>query len=296
MPGPGGGARGGGFGGGSRGGGFGGGFGHRPYNHFYRPMFWGFRPFGFGYGGGCLGGLFGIMFMPFIIFAIGGTLIFNALGSLFTVAKGGNITYDEPKMQDFANVQYAKEFGDSSAYEDNLLIVFLANEEHDGYYTIAWIGDNVKNEINEMFGNQYTAFGIEMLQNVPNYYEYSISKNLASAIDGMADRISALNLTSSFEEASDRSNMTNAHLSNLSSLEINAETVNTALLDFTERTDIPVVIVVEDMEEIFDKSLSGSDIVMVVVAVGIIGVGIYLIVKRIKARKQGDRQQTEENK
>ena len=299
MPGPGGGARGGGFGGGSRGGGFSGGyggFGGGPYNHFYRPMFWGFRPFGFGYGGGCLGGLFGIMFMPLIIFSLAGMLLFNALGSIFTVAKGGNITYNEPKIQNFANMQYAKEFGDSSAYEDNLLIVFLANEKRDGYYTIAWIGDNVKNEINSMFGNQYTAFGIEMLQNVPDYYEHSISKNLAAAVDGMADRIVELNLGSSFIQPSDRTNITESHLSNLSSLEINQETVNIALLDFTKQTDIPVVIVVEDMEQIFDKTLSGNDIVMVVVAVGIIGVGIYLIVKRVKIRKQTNKEGNEENR
>jgi uncharacterized membrane protein len=164
MPGPGGGSRGGGFGGGSfggggpRGGGFGGGsfggggFGHGPHgyhhhHHYHRPFFGFYRPYGYGYGGGgCLGGLLGVLMMPIIILIVATSLIFGVFGSFFRVAKGGNVTYNEPELQSFANQQYAKEFSSSTAYEDNLLIVFLVNDERDGYYTIAWIGDNVASE------------------------------------------------------------------------------------------------------------------------------------------------------
>ncbi len=297
MPGPGGGSRGGGFGGGSHGGGFGGGrpggfgggFGHgphhRPHYHFHRPMFWGFRPYGYGYGGGCLGGLFGILLMPIIILIVAASLIMSVFGSFFRVAKGGEIRYDEPELQEFANVQYAKEFGDSSAYEDNILIVFLTNEERDGYYTIAWVGDNITNSINYMFGDEYTEFGVEMLSNVPDYYEYSLSKNLAATVQGMAERIERLG-TSSFIGKSDQTNMTESHLTNLSSLSLNDETVNSALLDFTERTDIPIVIVVEDMDSVFDKTISGSDIVVLVIGLGIGAFAIYMIVKAVKNRKK----------
>lgn len=297
MPGPGGGSRGGGFGGGSRGGGFGGGgyrpggfgggFGHGPH-HYYRPrpMFWGFhRPYGYGYGGGCLGGLLGILMMPIIILIVAASLIMSVFGSFFRVAKGGEIKYNEPNMQEFANVQYAKEFSDSSAYEDNILIVFLANDERDGYYTIAWVGDNIANDINYMFGNEYTEFGVEMLANIPDYYEYSLSKNLAAAVDGMADRIESLGINS-FIGKSDQSNMTSSHLTNLSSLSLNNETINSALLDFTERTDIPIVIVVEDMDSVFDKTISGGDIVVLIIAVGIGAFAVYMIVKAVKNRKK----------
>jgi hypothetical protein len=98
MPGPGGGARGGGFGGGgSRGGGFGGGFGggsrpgghyHRPGGFYHRPRFgYGFPFFGFrrpyfGYGGGgCLGGMMGLLFLPVLILLICGSLVLNVIGS-----------------------------------------------------------------------------------------------------------------------------------------------------------------------------------------------------------------------
>lgn len=318
MPGPGGGSRGGGFGGGSRGGGFGGGshggfggprpggFGHgpyhRPHHHYHhRPMFWGFgRPYGFGYGygGGCLGGMLGILMLPIIILLFAAMMLTSVFGSFFRVFQGGEIGYNESEMQTFANVQYAKEFANSSAYEDNILIVFLVNEERDGYNTIAWVGDNVANEINMMFGNQFTEFGTQMLANIPDYYEYSISKNLASVVDGMADKIELLG-GDSFENKSNQTVMVESHLTNLSNLNINADTVNTALLDFTERTDIPIVIVVEDLEEVFDKTISAGDIVTVIIAVAIGGFGIYIGIKAVKDfknKKKDDPEAEQERK
>ena len=296
MPGPGGGSRGGGFGGGGFGGGRpggfgGGGFGHRPYHrphyHYHSPFFFR-RPYGYGYGygGGCLGGLLGILMMPIIILIIAASLILSVFGSFFRVAQGGQISYDEPELQKFANAQYAKEFNDSSAYEDNILIVFLVNEEYDGYYTIAWVGDNITTDINHMFGNQYTEFGYEMLANVPEYYEYSLSQNLASVTRGMADRIEAIS-KDSFIEKTDHSNMTASHLTNLSSIQLNNNTVNSALTEFTERTDIPIVIVVEDVDEVFDKTISVGDVIVLIIAVGIGAYAVYMIVKAIKNRKNG---------
>ena len=318
MPGPGGGSRGGGFGGGSRGGGFGGGshggfggprpggFGHgpyhRPHHHYhYRPMFWGFgRPYGFGYGygGGCLGGLLGVLMMPLIILLFAGIMLTSVFGSFFRVFQGGEIGYNESEMQRFANVQYAKEFADSSAYEDNILILFLVNEECDGYNTIAWVGDNVATDINMMFGNQYTEFGTQMLANVPDYYEYSLSKNLATVVKRMADKIELLG-GDSFEDASNQTVMVESHLTNLSNLTLNADTVNNALLDFTERTDIPIVIVVEDLEAVFDKTISAGDIVTVIIAVAIGGFGIYVGIKAVKDfknKKKDDPEAEQERK
>ena len=294
MPGPGGGGHGGGFGGGSRGGGFGGsfngsgGFGYRPFP-FYRPMFWGFRPYG--YGGGCLGGFLGIFIMPIIILATSSILLMNVLGSFSRVIQGGEIGYNEADMQRYASAQYANEFGDSSAYEDNILIVFLVNDEYDGYNTIAWIGDNITSEINMMFGNEYTAFGIEMMQNIPDYYEYSISKNLSTVVDSMAKRIDTLGINS-FENASNKSNIIKSHLTNLSDIEINEETVNDALIDFTEKTDIPIVLLVEDIDEVFERRISAIDITTVVIAIGLGGLGIYMLMRGIKSYKKNKEEKT----
>lgn len=307
MPGPGGGARGGGFGGGSRGGGFGGGprpggfgggprpggFGghhhhhhhHRPYGFGYFPFFGFRRPyFGYHHGGGCLGGMMGLIFIPIIVIIILITLFTNIFGmvgsSITNVSNGGQIKYDERTMQEYADLQYAAEFSDTKNYEDNILIVFLVDEEREGYYTIAWVGDEVPDDIYSMFGNEYTEFGYEMKGKIASYYENSLSKNLASVVGGMTDRIVNQGLKSSDGENS----AYKSHLTNNSSLSMNDETVNHALEEFTSETNIPIVITVEDMEEVFPKSVRSSDVFVTIFTVALGAAAIYFIYRAVKEK------------
>ena len=310
MPGPGGGARGGGFGGGSRGGGFGGGrpggfsSGHRPggfghHHHHYRPYhgfgffpFFGFRRPYYGYGGGCLGGMLGMMFIPIIILLVAISLLFNVFGSvgssISNIANGGQIAYNESKMQDYADKQYAIEFRNAKEYEDNILVVFLIDEEREGYYTIAWVGDNLDNDIYSMFGNEYTEFGRAMKGNIATNYENSLSKNLAVMVNEMTDEVVNLNLNSSFVKNHGSPGDYVSHVTNNSSLDLNSNTINDALTEFTKETDIPFVIVVEDMEEVFHKTVRSYDVFTVILAVGLSGVAIYLIYRAVKDKKEDE--------
>lgn len=242
----------------------------------------------------------GMMLMPVIILLIAGSLIFNVIGSvgssISNVVNGGQILYDEPQMEDYANRQYAAEFKDAKDYEDNILIVFLADESYEGYYTIAWVGDNIANDINYMFGNEYTEFGQEMTGNINSYFEHSLSKNLASVVDGMTDEIINLGLKSSFIEENGSPAGYVSHVTNNSSLSVNEETINRALTDFTEETDIPIVIVIDDIDNVFDKTIDGADIFTVILAVIISGVAIYLIVKAFKNKDDRGGETEEERK
>lgn len=304
MPGPGGGSRGGGFGGGSRGGGFGGGGHHGGFGggHYggprgprgpfgpRRPFFgggWFHRPYGYGYGGGCLGGLLGMLMLPILLVLVVVMIFMGSVGTALTnVANGGSVNYNEAKFQDYANKQYAAEFGSSSAYEDNLLIIFLTNEERDGYYCIAWIGDNIRSEISNMFGDDTTRFGQAMLSSVnEDYYEYSLSSNFATVMETMTGHINNLNLSSPFRSTSDHSSMVESHLTNKTSLSVSALTVDNALKAFTAETNIPAVIVIDEMETVFGKSLSISDIFVLLVLIAVIVLVIYLIVQAVKKKK-----------
>ena len=297
MPGPGGGSRGGGFGGGSRGGGFGGGPGggfggphhHGPHGYWgpRRPYYGGWyrRPY-YG-GGGCLGGLLGILVLPIVLILMVAVMLISIVGSAVSnVANGGSIYYDETVLQQYADDQYAAEFSSYSNYENNLLIVFLANEEADGYYVIAWVGDNIHNEINYMFGDETTTFG-RVVQGSINreYYAYSLDSNLANVMDQMGNRIDNLGLASSFRTQKESTNPPSSHLTNHSSLSLTEETVNDSLASFTEKTGIPTVIVVDTMENVFGKTIPVGDIITVIVLLAILGVAIYLIVRTLKNRK-----------
>lgn len=313
MAGPGGGSRGGGFGGGSRGGGFGGGHGggfgggsrgggfggpyHRGprfgYGYYRRPRFFGFGPRYYGYGGGgCLGGLLGALMAPIILLLVVGVMMFGIVGSaLANVANGGIISYDERTFQDYANTEYYKAFGNSGATEDNILIVVLTNEETDGYYCIAWVGDNVQDKITLMFGDETTAFGQSMIASVPDMYAYSLDANLALVMNTMSEKIENLGLLSSFKKEYSHESSPESHLVNYTDLALTEETVNDALVSFTETTGIPAVIVVEDMEEVFGKTLPMGDVVILVVLAVLAVVAIVSIVRTVKNRskfKQGN--------
>ncbi|MBE6538872.1 MAG: hypothetical protein E7671_05365 [Ruminococcaceae bacterium] len=301
MPGPGGGSRGGGFGGGSRGG-FGGGFGHGGFGHGgFRGPGMGMGPGGFhhrpfhhrrgmygggfyGGGGGCLGGLLGMIMLPVILILF---VVMGLVSSFSTVANGGAVQYNEKTFQDYANTQYAYEFSGSAAYEDNLLIVFLTNEEADGYYTIAWIGDNVHDTIKNKFGNEYTEFGRMMTSSINSeYYAYSLSSNLATAMNSMTDSVVGEGLESSFYTEHDSSGDIEPHLTNYSNITINEETVEKALRNFTDATEIPVVIVVDTMENVFGKTIPVVDIIVVVVLIVIAAGAVYAIVRTVRKKKK----------
>lgn len=310
MPGPGGGSRGGGFGGGSRGGGFsggsrgggfgggsrGGGFGYGPRG----PMFYGGygRRRYYGGGGGCLGGLIGALMAPIILLMLAVVLLFSFVGSAVSnVANGGIVIYSEEAFQKYANEQYMKEFSTSGEPdEDNLLIVFLTNEEADEYYVIAWVGDNLRTEINLLFGDEYTAFGRAVHQSInAEYHAYSLSANLAAVMATMTDEVNRLNLSSSFINEPDNNNMVESHLTNHSPLAMNAETVDTALKTFTEETGISAVIVVDTMENVFGKNIPLSDILLILGFVALIVVAIVMIVRGVKKRKNGGNGQNGQN-
>lgn len=297
MPGPGGGSHGGGFGGGSHGGGGGphGGYGGGPRNGprpapHHRPHYRGgmFRRPYYGRGRGCLGSFFGMLLLPIALILIVVVFFFSFVGSAFTnVSSGGDVKYDEATFQEYANNQYAAEFGSSSAYEDNLLIVFLTNEEADGYYTIAWVGDNIQTDINNMFGNESTAFGAAVTSSVNStYYGYSLGSNLVSVMETMTDEVTELGLDSSFRTETDHSAMTSSHITNYTDLTVSEETVNSALTTFTEQTGIPTVIVLDTMENVFDKTISTSSVIIVVIMIVLLVVAICLIICAFRKRKE----------
>ena len=301
MPGPGGGSRGGGgtrggFGGSSGGhggghrGGYGGGYGHRGgyYGYGYRPYRRGF----YGGGSGCLGGFLAMLILPIILIAFATLMVFSTLSSAFAnVSRGGVSTYSEMKLQDYADAQYAAEFGAvKENYEDHILLVFLVeDEEYYDYSFIAWPGNNIKPQIRDMFGNEQTQFGraIERSGINAENYKYSLDSGIASVIFEMQSHILNLRLDSSFSTPSTGTKVT-SHLNNKTSIDLTDVTVNNALAEFTEKTGISVVVIVEDIEDVFPKKLEFADIFTVVLAVALIVVAIVLIVKSIKKKKNGD--------
>ncbi len=290
MPGPGGGSRGGGFGGGgSRGGGFGGGGsnggGGRGYHGggyygggFYR------RPYGFG--GGFFGGILGIILLPIIAIVLCLILlIVNLYTTISVVAQGGQIVYDETVFQDYAMAQWDKHFTDTKSYEDNVLLTFLTFEDYNQYYCIAFVGDNVKSSVNEMFGDEYTEFGRAVTSSIGENYKYSLDSNIAMVMDKMTEEVDDLGLTSPFNEESGGT-FVKSKMTNYTALPLTEKTVNDSLARFTDATGIPAVVVVDTAENVFGKTMPVTNIIISVITLAvIIGCTIFIILK-VKRKKQ----------
>lgn len=299
MAGPGGGARGGGFsgGGGRSGGGFSGGGGfrgghsgaHHHHHHHHHGGFWFFGPRRYyGYGGGCLGGLAGLILAPIIMIAFAVILFATTAGSAFSsIANGGSVIYDEMKFQDYANDVYYSEFGAYDGVEDNILIVFLVDDEAVEFSCIAWVGDNIKTDVNYMFGAEDTEFGDAVLSSInQSTYKYSLSQNLAAVMEKMTEEVEALGLSTPFKNPIEKTNVRQSYINNKSPLSINESTVNAPLAEFTEKTSIPVVITVDTMENVFGKTVMTSDLLFVILSIGLLVLGIFLIIKSIRDAKR----------
>ncbi len=305
MAGPGGGSRGGGggrgFGGGSfGGGGFGGGGrgfggGGRGFRGPHHHGGWFFGPRYHYYGGGCLGGMLGLFITPviLILFAVGMLLstFGSALGSLST---GGAITYDENALQDYANEQYWTEFGSEADSEDELLLVFLVeDEEYYEYAYIAWCGDHIDNRINSMFGAEGTKFGNAIANSAinSNSYKYSLDSGIAQVVDTMQGHIDALGLDSSFSCDSKESTY-RSHLINKTSIDMTEDTVNRALEDFTAATGISVAVVVEDAEDVLPRDF---DYLSVFMALLFLVIAAVMIVRAVKGRDNKKKEDENDN-
>ena len=278
MAGPGGGGHSGGGGrGGFSGGGFSGGHHHVPvgggwHHHSRRHI---------RVGGGCCGSIFSGAITLLI-------LVLWIFGAVFSDG------YDEEKFQDFANSQYEAEFGRSSAYEDNLLITVLVNEDYYNYYYIAWVGDHIDYEINCLMGNNDTALGQAMENSISSSsYKYSLDSDLAHVMQTMTRKVQELRLESSFTCAENHGGI-RSHVTNLANIELTESTINGALEEFTDATGIPVVIVVEDMTDVFGGGESpvqgvaanfGGIMLMAVLGIGAVAV-IIVAVKFVRRRNQ----------
>lgn len=289
MPGPGGGGR---SGGGGRGGSFGGGGRHggghpggpRPHGGGFH-WHWGPRRY-YGAGGGCLGNMLGMVIVViFVIFFLISAL-FGNVGVSYVDGSGD--TYDENKLQDYADGQYRQLF-DDTAYEDNLLLLFVADEGCEDFYYIAWVGDHIHSDINAMLGDNDTELGQAMLSGIGEYYEYSLDSDLARVISAMQTEITGLQLESSFTCGENR--VPAMGLVNRTDLPLTADTVEDALAAFVDATGISTIVVVADMEDVFGSSVSGSSsgisVAGIAVVVAIVVIIVVVMVNKVRGKDDG---------
>lgn len=299
MPGPGGGGRGGGGfsgGGGSRGGGYRGGGYHGGPRGPRRRRRWGWG-FGWGpgffwgpgyYAGGLFGAIMGIMLLPVILVVIAAFILFAAIGGAVGAASSdGVIRYEEKDFQDYANSQYSEAFGSSTAYEDNILLVFVTTKDADGLAYIAWVGDHINLQINNAFdANNNSAFQRAIASNLSSQdYWYTLGSGIARTVNSMTQAVASLGAPS-FENGNAVCNDTahvqvSSYLVNKTDFSVPEATVNEALEAFTAETEIPIVVVVDNAESVFGVDYSAK-IVGIVICVVLVVIALLLVAAGVR--------------
>lgn len=228
-----------------------------------------------------------MLFLPIIvIFLIVGMLTISLTSTLNTVAQGGLVNYDYDTLESYALERYAEEFGNTSAYEDNILIVVVTAENNYDFDWYGCVGWHVDSEISNMFGTNQTTLGGAMLSNVNQQsYKNSLTRDLSNVIATMETAVINKQLDSSFTCNEVRGEYS-SHITNKTDLNISTDIVNDALQRFTDETDIPIVIVVDEAEDVFGKYMPVQTIITLVIIVALVGVAIFLIVRAVRNKNR----------
>lgn len=230
----------------------------------------------------------GVLLLPIVFILVGGILLVSTLGSVFTaMQQGGIVEYDEYAFQDYADSRYAEAFGASDTYEDHILLVVLIDPEGlSDYNYIAWVGDHIDYSISDLFGDNSSVLGRTMSSCInPSSYKYSLDSNLAQVVETMAGKIDALHLDDSFRCQEDHY-AADSYLLNQTSLPLTESTVNTELEEFSTKTGISMVIVVDEMEDVFGRTMPSSYIGMIAICGIFVVVGVAILIRSLRKKSK----------
>jgi len=248
------------------------------------------RPYYYGYGGGFFGGgFFGFLLLPIIAIVIAAVfLIVSMLNAFSALASGGIIQYDENKFQSYADSQYTQLYGNTDAYLDNIVLVFLTYEDNYEYNYIAWLGEHIDNNVNYKFGGNGTELGNAMNRSIAQNYGYSLTMNLSAVIEIMEGEVTELGSGDHYKNnCNDNREQNVSKFINNTSLNVIESELDYSLESFTDSTGIPISLVIEDAEDVFGKTMPGEYIITIIISLVVIGIAIYFIVKGVKGRKNG---------
>ncbi len=223
---------------------------------------------------------------PVIVIFMAAVFLFVSIGGMVSdISSGGSYQWDERALQTYAGQEYDAIYTDAETYEDNIMILFLADAESDYTYAyIGWTGDNISTRVDDMFGNEYTELGRAFESSMPEMFENSLSKNLRSVVQRMQTAV--LGVSDRFEY-NPTAEAQAPQFVNHSTFNISKDTVQNALNEFYEKTGVSMSLVAADMSDVFEKGLDGSTIVMLVIGIGLLALAVFLIVRAVKNKKNG---------
>lgn len=229
--------------------------------------------------------IFGIVLFPLLLTIFAVIVFFIYLPpTVQTVRDGGKTVYSDQVADFYRTDAYNDLFEKSSAKEDNLLIVYLVNDEGNQFYCMSKLGANVSGSVTKLFGNEESEFGKIVKGSMDEQFKDTFSGSLCTIVDSMGDKIQALNLSSPFTADSDKSALAESKVINKSSLSVSEIDINASLVAFTEDTGIPAVIVIDEIETVFGKRMPVGDIALLAIVAIVAVISVTSTVKKVITR------------
>ena len=221
-----------------------------------------------------------LIFTPIIILIISAVFF-----GIFGYQNSKTFRYEEDVFRNYALDQYYDIYGTNS--EDEIVFVFLStqNPTVDGYYQISMVGDNIKYNVSDMFGDNTTVFGKALDSGLPKDYNYSLLNAFRKALDVTATKIEELN---SIFYTEPKTVDTPKIVNNVDYNNLDTASLKTALEEFASRTKISLSIVITDASLVFKK---GGNVMMLIIGIVLVIMAIfscYPIIRRIKKNNQSN--------
>ena len=255
---------------------------------FYRPVFLFGPSYRYGQhrrGSGGPNPLAVVVVICVILFAFIAALSNQALS---VNAETDGVVPDKTVLEAYAKSQYEEAFGNSEGYENNVIIVFLANKSSDRYYCTAYLGNNVRDEIVNVFGPEPYPFGSTMENLVPRYYANKLTANFRDVMMQMKGSIKYAKdeggFDSIFIDPQKIEKPASSYVINHTKLDIDNQNLDQGLDDFTKATGLSAVIVVNYMSNVFERESNPYILPIIFLSLLLIALGIFLVIKSVKRK------------
>lgn len=117
-------------------------------------------------------------------------------------------------------------------------------------------------------------------------YKYTLGTNLASVAEKLQTSVEDLGEGSVYRKQKAESHEAGEVYNRSASAQFSSETVNDALKDFTDATDINLSIVVADSVDVFGKTLDAGAIIALIVSLLLVVWAIVTIVRYVRYRRE----------
>ena len=231
--------------------------------------------------------LTGIILFPALITVFSIFLFILFLVPTIDVCRdGGNIVYNDTYAVSYRDTQYSKYF-DGANEKNGLLIVYLVddvNSKYDQYLCISKVGENVADKIKNEFGTDGSSFGKTVLKEIDKKYEESFSSDIVAIMNTMSKEVTDHQLESSFKDGATPADTSVSKVINHTPLAISTDMINESLVAFSNETDLPVIIVIESLDKVFNRQLPFRPFFIMVLLLGVAGFCIYNTTRKVILR------------